>query len=213
MISHLMFDLDNTLYPESGAMDAGVTQRMIQAVASYLHISINEAKVLRHSRRHLFSTTLEWLMKDYGFTDLDWFFEVVHPNSEVNELSPDKNLRPFLVSLNMPMSVLTNAPMLHATRVLHFFGIEDLFIHISDIFENSFIGKPNESAYLRACTAAGFSIQETLFLDDQIQYVKGYEAIGGKAVLIDETDKYAKESCIRIHSIYELPKLLQSFKE
>lgn len=213
MIRHLLLDLDNTLYPASGAMDEGITNRMLAFVASWLKVSPEEAQRLRREGLKECGTTLEWLRTRHGLADMGAFFEAVHPESEVDELIADPNLRPYLISLGLPMTLLTNAPMIHATRVLDFFNIRDLFAGIYDLTFHNGKGKPHASSFLDTLKASGFTVEETLFVDDLPKYCRGYRAVGGKAVLVDERDQYAEiaenEGFGRIASIYGLAELLK----
>lgn len=84
-ISHLLFDLDNTLYPSSSQMDAGITRRMLECVAEYFKCDFETAVELRKKNIIHFSTTLEWLRAE-GFTDIEAFFAHVHPENEADEL-------------------------------------------------------------------------------------------------------------------------------
>ena len=43
-IKHLLFDLDDTLYPSSSNMNAGINRRMMECVADFFNCSIEEAK-------------------------------------------------------------------------------------------------------------------------------------------------------------------------
>lgn len=214
MIRHLLLDLDNTLYPASGAMDEGITKRMLAFVATWLKVSPEEAQRLRCEGLKQCGTTLEWLRTRHGLADMGTFFEAVHPASEVGELTADPNLRPYLISLGLPMTLLTNAPMVHATRVLDFFNIRDLFVGIYDLTFHNGKGKPHPSSFLDTLTASGFTVEETLFVDDLPKYCRGYRAVGGKAVLVDERDQYAEiaknEGFGRITSIYGLAELLKN---
>ena len=145
-IKHLIFDLDNTLYPTSSKMNDGITSRMIEMTAKQAGVSVEEAAKLRKERMPIYGTSLGWLMAEHQLTDIQGFFDLVHPESEINEVDQDSNLRPFLEKLPYPMTVLTNSPTVHANRVLDFFGIRDLFIFISDIQTNGLRGKPYQNA-------------------------------------------------------------------
>ena len=183
-IRHLLFDLDNTLYPCTSAIDAGISRRMMEFVAKFLNMPMDKAAALRKERMPLYGTTLEWLRTEHGLTDVQEYFHYVHPKSEASELTPDKKLRPFLMSLGLPLTVLTNAPRVHADTVLDFFDIKDLFESIHDIETNNLQGKPHESAYMNAVKWGGHTLEDTLFFDDHAKYTKGYTAIGGKSVLV-----------------------------
>lgn len=215
MIRHLLFDIDNTLYSASNLMEQRISERMFQFIADFLAIPLEEAIRLQRARRGSYGTTLEWLECEYHFNDRDTYFAAVHPASEISELQPDPHLRDFLISLQMPMTVLTNAPMAHAERVLNFFNISDLFLGIFDISYNQGKGKPQPTAFTKPLAAVHKTVDETLFLDDCPAYVQGFVQIGGRSVLIDEKERctdFTKTSGIpSIKSIYELPPLLARF--
>ena len=111
MIQHILFDLDNTLYSASNLMEQRIAERMFQFIADFLSIPLEEAIRRQRARRQYYGTTLEWLEAEYQFNDRERYFAAVHPDSEIAELQPDPLLRDFLISLQLPMTVLTNAPM------------------------------------------------------------------------------------------------------
>ncbi|MCH5292931.1 MAG: HAD-IA family hydrolase [Treponema sp.] len=223
---HLLFDMDNTLYPASSAMNDGITRRMLECVADFFHCTFEQADALRRERIVHFSTTLEWLRSE-GMNDVEGFLAHVHPANETDELLPQPGLRDFLTSLPHPKSILTNAPHEHADRVLAKLGIADLFVAVTDIRDANFNGKPYPDAYISALRKAGSTVEDTLFLDDMRKYTDGWEALGGTAVLIGEENgrplapdakamKSAREinslekkgRTIRLGSIYEIKKIL-----
>ena len=223
---HLLFDMDNTLYPASSDMDKGITRRMLECVADFFHCDMEKAIELRAERIVHYSTTLEWLRAE-GMSDIEGFLAHVHPDNEADELKPQPKLRDFLISLNMPMSILTNAPHEHSDRVLAKLGVADLFEAVTDIRDAGFNGKPYPDSYMAALRKVGATLEETLFLDDMQKYTDGWVALGGTAVLIgDKNGKPLTEDAksmkmaraanktgvpgrtIRMKSIYELGDLL-----
>ena len=223
---HLLFDMDNTLYPASSDLDKGITRRMLECVADFFHCDMEQAIALRAERIVHYSTTLEWLRAE-GMSDIEGFLAHVHPDNEADELKPQPKLRDFLISLNMPMSILTNAPHEHADRVLAKLGVADLFEAVTDIREAHFNGKPYPDAFMAALERVGGNIEDTLFLDDMQKYTDGWVALGGTAVLIgDKNGKPLTEDAesmkqaraanktgapgrtIKMNSIYELGDLL-----
>ncbi len=212
MIRHLLLDLDNTLYPASGGMDEGITRRMIGYVASWLGVPADEAVKRRIEGLPGYGTTLEWLKAEHGLRDEQDYFDKVHPESEIDELQKDPALRDYLLGLGLPMTLLTNAPMSHAQRLLRFFNIEDVFLGVFDVTYHKGKGKPHPSSFLDTLAAVGHSVEDTLFVDDHPKYVRGYRAIGGQAALVDEKDRFADlardEGFYRIKSIYGLRALL-----
>ena len=220
-IRHLLFDLDNTLYPSTAAMDQGVTRRMIGFVADLLGLDYQQAAERRVQRLPHYGTTLEWLKTEHGLTDVAAYFSAVHPPEEIQELSPDPNLRPLLQSLGLPMTILTNSPRVHAQRVLEFLDVADLFSGIHDIESNGLKGKPYPEAYRAALSAAGFGIEETVFFDDHKKYTDGYQRLGGQAVLVRHPETAGKRHPldslsppdvppqIVIESVYHVPQVLE----
>ena len=199
---------------------------MLECVAAFFHCDMEEAIKLRSERIVHYSTTLEWLRSE-GLTDIEGFLAHVHPANEADELPPQPGLRDFLVSLNMPMSVLTNAPHEHADTVLGKLGIADLFEAVTDIRDAGFNGKPYPDSYMAALKKVGANIENTLFLDDMQKYTDGWVALGGTAVLIGESNgkalaedaesmkkaRAANKSgrsgkTIRMKSIYEIKSIL-----
>lgn len=184
MITHLIFDLDDTLYPSTAKMGDGITYRMLAFVADYLKVSFEEGRRLRARDMPSYGTTLEWLMGAHGLKDQESFFAAVHPAEETNDLDPDPNLRPFLETIKLPKVILTNAPKEHADRVLDFLNVRDLFDGIVDIRKNNLKGKPYEYAYRNALNLTDGTVNDTLFLDDARKYTDGWTRLGGDAILV-----------------------------
>ncbi|MDR0388767.1 MAG: HAD-IA family hydrolase [Spirochaetaceae bacterium] len=204
---YLLFDLDDTLYPPSASMGAAIERRMIEFTASHLGIDRDAAASMRRKELAKYGTTMEWLQTEHGLSDTDGYFEYIHPESELAELSFDPELRPFLLSLDLPMSVLTNGPMPHAARVLKFLNIDDIFTGVYDILYNKLKGKPHPESYRGALKASGFNIEETVFFDDSPKYVEGFRALGGKGVLVGDREALDPKTP-RVDSIYKIREYL-----
>jgi putative hydrolase of the HAD superfamily len=209
MIRALLFDLDNTLYSEACGLETGVAQRMNQFIAEMFNLPVHEAIKFRREHAKPYGTTLEWLMREQGFNEPEKYFQSIHPEGEEDCLEPDHVLRLMLNEIRLPKAILTNAPLEHAERVLKKLEIADCVTGVYDIRFNNLIGKPNPDAYLRVLKAAGFSLKETLFVDDLPKYVKGYIDLGGQAVLKDEMGRFPDAPCRRIKTVYEIAALLE----
>lgn len=209
MITTLLFDLDNTLYPAESPINKMITERMIQFVMKFLNVSREEALERRKLGLEKYGSTLFYLRSEENLTDIDEFMNFVHPSCEVNELIPDTNLRDYLISIPLKKAVLTNAPMIHANRVLDFFNIKDLFVGVYDIAFHNYKAKPYPEAYLKTLKAADFELETTLFLDDLPKYIEGFAKIGGQTLLIDQFDKYKDLPYNKVNSVYKLKEFLQ----
>lgn len=210
MLRLALFDLDNTLYPESSGMDRDITRRMLDFVARFLGTSVEEARALRHERARLYGTTLEWITVEHGFRDIEAYFAAVHPDGEEYCIAANPELGPILDSIPAAKAVLTNSPVEHAERVLAKLGARDRFGAVHDIRANGLRGKPHAEAYRRACELSGASIADTIFIDDMPKYARGFTALGGRAVLVDEAGRYGSEGIPAVRELSELPALLAS---
>lgn len=203
-----MFDLDNTLYSEKTGMEMRVLERINEYVSKYLGWPPAETNSRRREGARRYGTTLEWLVYEKGLQDTEDYFSCIHPEGEDSCLSPDPWLRNFLDCLDYKKIILTNAPMEHALRVLRALDIESCFSGIYDIKYNNLVGKPHPKAFLRALEDSGLSAETTVFVDDMPKYIQGYLALGGRAILKDEGNRFADKGFERIFSLEELPALL-----
>lgn len=214
MIRHLLLDMDNTVYPASDGMDSGMTERMKRYVADYLELPYEKAVALREERRPLYGTTLEWLKTEHGLNDFNDYYNAIHPEDELKELKEDPALRPYLQTLELPMTLLTNGPAIHAKRVLEFLNIADIFVDIWDLDRLEGRGKPTREAFEAALSSSGFDFSETLFVDDYLKYLIPWVSLGGKGVQVDEQGKdrtaAAANGIQSIKNIYELKDVLSS---
>jgi putative hydrolase of the HAD superfamily len=209
MIKNLIFDLDNTLYSARYGLEKGVSARIVDFLVSCLGISREEAGEIHRDLIKNYGTTLEYLMAEKGFTDAESYYKRIHPPDEADNLPPDTELGAYLASLPLPKAILTNSPREHAERILSRLGIGSCFSHIFDIRFNGFRGKPGRDAFVRALDAMNAVPDSTLFVDDCPEYIDGYLALGGKALLMDEFDAYPDYPCPRIRTLRELDPYLR----
>lgn len=217
MIKHLIFDLDNTIYPETSEMSKGIGSRILNYAARFYKLDVEEARRVRRDAFKIYGTTLEW-MKAGGFTDVEDYFAYVHPETEINELTFDPELRGLLESIKLPKIILTNAPKEHAEHVLEFLKIRDLFNDtIVDIRMNGFVGKPAGHAFENALKIIGGSVEDTLFIDDIYGYIRGYAKMGGTSALIGkgkmEEEEVFPGITYRIKDLYALPELIEKLNK
>lgn len=208
MLRYLLLDLDNTLYSESHGLEKEVFRRMVGYTADFLGLPIEEVLALRKAASGRYGTTLEWLMREHGFADVEDYFAAVHPEGEEEPLSPNPALGSLLDSIDLPKAIFTNAPREHADRILARLGIADRFEAVYDMRFNHLQGKPHVEAAQRVCAACGIEPRDAIFVDDLPSYVGGFVAAGGRGILMDELDRHAQEPYRRIRSLFELPAIL-----
>lgn len=208
MLRYLLLDLDDTVYSESFGLERAVLAR-INAYAMRL-TGLGPEAFAEERRRRMpgFGTTLEWLMADYGFSDVEDYFASVHPEGEEDGLPPNPALGALLDSIELPKAIFTNSPMEHAERILARLGVADRFEAIYDIRFNRLHGKPHPEAIERVCSACGAAPPEVLFVDDSPKYVRGFIASGGLGLLMDETGRHADSGLLSLRGLDELPALI-----
>ncbi|MBU8913144.1 MAG: pyrimidine 5'-nucleotidase [Spirochaetales bacterium] len=213
MIQYLLLDLDNTVYPESSGLGRFMGARMGEFMVRHLDVSHERAVELRRSGLARHGTTLKWLIQEHDLTEIEEFIEFVHPTN-LGEFLTDEDRRAAqdtLDEIDLPASILTNAPKEHAERVLRWLGIRGRFEHVFDIRFNSLAGKPALSAYSRALENAGAEPGSTLFADDVLQYLLPFRDLGGHAVHV--AAESAREPGIStIGSIAELVSIIQHLR-
>jgi putative hydrolase of the HAD superfamily len=214
VLRHLLVDLDDTLYPASSGLREEIVRRMNEFVARFLETDPTTAAEIRQDLSRRYGTTLSGLIQQFRYTAPDEYLRYTHPVEVEQFLHKDPGLRPALERVRLPMSVLTNSPMEHARRILGFLEISDLFVKIYDIRFNNLQGKPHTSLYTRVLHDVGLGAPEVLLIDNRVDYLLGFQKIGGKVLLVEEGEcsevpgpnRGGEMPCIR--SIHQLPDFL-----
>jgi putative hydrolase of the HAD superfamily len=203
---YLLCDLDETLYPTSCGLMQAVSARMSAFVAEYLGVGREEAARIRARLRVTYGTTLTGLMREYGLQVAEQYLAYTHDVPVGDFLTEDPRLAEALASIPLPKSVLTNSPLEHAERVLNRLGIRGRFERVFDLRFNGFIGKPDPAVYNRALEALGRRAAEVLLVDNHLDYLAPFRAMGGQVLLIDEGgDGSAQGGVPTLGDIKELP--------
>ncbi|MDR0497730.1 MAG: HAD-IA family hydrolase [Treponema sp.] len=208
MIKHILFDLDNTLYSVNTGLDAFFMRRLREYTSSWLKLPWEECQSLWKDGMTRYGTTLEWLISEKGFSDVDDYNAYIHPDYEADSISPDPELRRFLESLPCPCSILTNSPFFHAERIIKKLKLEGIFRHVFAIEAGGLKGKPHAAAFNRALDALGLTPKEALFIDDIPRYVNGFLVLGGRGLLIDENNIHKNYPHDKIRYLKELTRFL-----
>src|ERR1700757_4699409 len=81
-----IFDLDNTLYPESSRFFEQISRRMTEFIAAHLRIDPAAARLRQKALYHKYGTTLRGLMLEEGIAP-EAFLEYVH-DIDLTALAP-----------------------------------------------------------------------------------------------------------------------------
>ena len=129
MPTHVIFDLDNTLYPPHRGVVERVDVLITRFVRERLGLDDDTAGALRRRYYTEYGTTLAGLMRHHDVLP-DEYLAAVHAIDVDALLEPDPALRAMLLALPYTRVVFTNGSALHATRVLGRLGVTDCFAGI-----------------------------------------------------------------------------------
>lgn len=212
-LQHLLFDLDETLYPSSSSLGAEISRRMTVFVSEYLGLDAEAAAAVRRDLSGRYGTTLAGLIAEHDLQDSERYLEFCHPLEVDRHLRPDPSLDQALSALRLPKSILTNSPREHAERILAFLGIRQHFLRIYDIRFSALKGKPHEDAYRNVLADLGCAAEQVLFIDNRRDYLEGFRALGGRVLLVDDREAAGDaqgEGPPRISAVRELPAYLRA---
>jgi putative hydrolase of the HAD superfamily len=185
-----VFDLDNTLYPESCGLFAQVSQRMTGYIAEYFSISREVAFERQRSLFIRYGTTLRGLMVEHGLEPEPFLdhvhrvdFQLVQPNPELGlklGLLPGRKL------------IFTNSPRRHAEQVMARLGITELIEHVFDISDADFIPKPRRECYATLVDRHGVDPTTACMVDDIAFNLPPAKALGMTTVWVSGEDDWAR---------------------
>lgn len=162
---HILFDLDDTLYPPSTGFFRLVSARIHDYVRATLGLAEHEARQLQRRYWREYGTSLRGLMLHHG-VEPEPFLDFVHDVPVESLLSPDPQLRAALEALPVRRHVFTNGPESYVRRVLRRLAVEDLFESVFDIAAFGYVPKPNAEPYEHAARALGTDGPACALVDD-----------------------------------------------
>ena len=177
-----IFDLDNTLYPMGGAVQAQMDARMTAYMVRTTGLAPDEAHALQKTYLREHGTTLAGLMAHHGI-DPYRFLDEVHDVS-LETVLPDPALHAALARLPGRRLVFTNASAGHAERVLAKLGYADLFEHVFHLEAADLTPKPQAAAYDALVAAHAVTPHTSAFFEDTERNLAPAAAMGMATVLV-----------------------------
>ena len=189
MLNCALFDLDNTLYPESCGLMAEIGRRMNLYMTERLGIPADKVREIRDSLLASHGTTLNGLRRRCEVAPDD-FLSFVHDIPLEEFIGRDESLDRMLAALPLRKIVFTNADAQHARRVLSRLGVLRHFETIIDIHFTEFCGKPDPRAYRKVLEFVGARPEECVMLEDYPANIRTAKAIGMTTVLVGDGGKH-----------------------
>jgi putative hydrolase of the HAD superfamily len=206
--THVIFDLDNTLYPP----DRGVVERVdvliTRFVAERLCIDTGAASALRARYYADYGTTLAGLMRHHDVAPDD-YLAAVHAVDIEALLEPDPVLRAMLLGLPYTRVLFTNGSVRHAERVLARLGVTDCFAEVFGLERVAYVPKPHSDAFRSVLSTLGAAAAECVFVDDRLDSILAAARLGMTTVLVDHGASCEDARVpLRVASVMEVPDVL-----
>ena len=204
--SHLLLDLDDTLYSSNSGVWEAVLDRIQTYIKTRLSVSEQEAKLLRQRYLDQFGTTLSGLREEFS-VDIGDYLDYVHDVPLDQLLNPDPSLRSMLQTIRVPRVVFTNSYLPHAERVLDRLGVRDEIDQVIDIYALEFQNKPKKESYHLAIDLIGADDPSSIvFVDDRLANLEPAARLEMTTVLVGS--QRGDNNHLHIHHINELTMLL-----
>jgi len=184
-INHILFDLDETLYPKETGLMALVSVRINDYMRLRLGIPASQIPEVRKRYYRLYGTTSRGLYLHHHL-DVDDYLAYVHDLPVEAYLSPDPLLDEVLGKIEAEKAVFTNSPSDYVERVLSALGVERHFDRIFDIYFLEQINKPDKRAYLKVIEVLESDGQDCLIVDDSVRNLKPGKDLGMVTVLVGD---------------------------
>lgn len=181
----LLFDLDNTLYPQG----LGVVPRIDQRINDYLERRCGFASAEVDAVRRRFwaehGTTLRGLMLEHSIDASD-YLEYVHDIDLGDLLQPDHVLRELLERMPGRKAVFSNASRTHVDRVLDRLGLQGCFEATIALEDLGYVPKPDPAAFRTALARLGAEGSGCALIDDSRANLACAKRLGMRTVWVAE---------------------------
>jgi len=182
--THIIFDLDDTLYPRESGLMQEIGRRIHVWVCDYLGLTWDEAVVKRREYYHRYGTTLDGLMVEHGM-DAHGYLVFVHDIPVEKYLDPSPALATMLDEIPLRKAIYTNATSEYGWRVVQALGVADRFEHVIGIEEMRLRNKFHRDAYERALTLLDARGPACIMVEDSAHNLCPAKALGLTTVLVD----------------------------
>lgn len=194
-LSHIdawLFDLDNTLYPQSAKLLSQIDARIGAYVQRVLGLDPVAAHKVQKDWLFSHGTTLAGLMAEHGVDPHEYLADV--HDIEMDLLEHSAPLAAAIAKLPGRKIVFTNADAPYARKVLDRLGLIDQFEAIHDVHASNYVPKPREGAYRSVCEAWQIDPTRAAFFEDMARNLAPAKAIGMTTIWVDNGSEQAPDT-------------------
>ena len=181
--THIIFDLDDTLYPGDSGLMQEIGRRIHVWLCDYLDLTWDQAVVKRRDYYHRYGTTLGGLAVEHGMDAHDYLV-FVHDIPVEDYLDPSPALAAMLDAIPLRKAIYTNATSEYGRRVVQALGVDDRFEQVIGIEEMSLRNKFHRDAYERALSLLDARGHECIMVEDSAPNLRPAKALGLTTVLV-----------------------------
>lgn len=211
MLSHLVFDCDDTLYPRHSGLMQAISERISRYMIERMGMDPEIVPRLRRAYWEQYGTTSRGLQAVYGL-DVDEYMRYVHDLPLDRYIGPDPALDAALEALPQRKVIFTNATAEHARAVLDVVGVGHHFQGIYDAFFLHNEGKPAPGGYRRLLDALGVQGESCLFAEDSARNLRPAKELGMVTVLVDPPDGDLDGADFVIERIADIGRVMEQLK-
>lgn len=183
-ITHLIFDLDDTLYPPGNGLWDEIGARINQFMIDRFGVDPARVDALRSQYYQTHGTTLRGLMSEHPGMSPDDYLAFVHAVDLTKYIRPDPALAAMLEGLPHPKAIFTNSDSAHSRRVLDCLELSGHFDRIVDIRAMKFENKPRPGAYEALLNAVGAPARQCLLIEDSLRNLRPAKELGMTTMLV-----------------------------
>jgi putative hydrolase of the HAD superfamily len=183
-ITHLVFDLDDTLYPPGNGLWTDIGERINLYLIERMGVRPEDANSLRRQYYQKYGATLRGLLMERPGFNPDEYLDFVHAVDVNRYLTPAPELAALLSEFPQQKVIFTNADQPHANRVLSRLGLKGIFEPVIDIRLMNFNNKPLPEAYAALFRHVAASPEQCLYLEDSARNLEPAKSLGMKTLLV-----------------------------
>ena len=184
VLTCLVFDLDETIYPRSSGLMQAISDRISAYMIERLRMDPEVVPQLRRKYWAEYGTTSRGLQILHGI-DVEDYMAYVHDLPLRDHIAPDPQLDATLGSLPQRKVIFTNASADHARAVLEVVGVAHHFEAVYDAFFAENESKPALGAYRRLIAALGLPASSCMMIEDAARNLRPAKSLGMRTVLVD----------------------------
>jgi putative hydrolase of the HAD superfamily len=184
LLSHLVFDLDQTIYPRHSGLMQAIGDRIMRYMIERMNMDPEVVPELRHRYWKEYGTTSRGLAARHVL-DVDEYMAYVHDLPLEQYIGPDPELDAVLGRLPQRKVIFTNATATHARAVLDVMHLAHHFEGIYDVYFCGNEGKPALTAYQRLLDTLGVDAENCLLVEDSAANLAPARRLGMTTVLVD----------------------------